>query len=132
MAGIAGNQGLNTNFPSVAADLVIDWAFDLNGGGTLNKLRLDNIRVDLGEFLGGAVGKLIGGLDKFIDPIRPILDFLNSEIPLISQVSQLVGAGPFTFADGIALFGEGGQTINTVIGLLTGLVDEAPGAPPRG
>ena len=36
-------------------------------------------------------------------------------------MSELVGAGPFTFADGIALFGEGGETVTTVIGLLNGL-----------
>jgi Ca2+-binding RTX toxin-like protein len=120
-AGIGGNKGLNTNFPSVAADLAVDWSYNLQGGGTLNKLRLNDIRVDLGEFLSGAVGKVIGGLEKFIDPIRPILDFLNSDIPLISQVSELVGNGPFTFADGIALFGDGGETVSTVVGLLTGL-----------
>ncbi len=122
-AGVGGiGAGLNTNLPSIRADLRVDWDFAIDSGGGRGELqvfRLDDISLDIGGFLSGPVLEVLEGLDRFIEPIRPILAFLNAEVPLISEVSQLVGQGPFTFTDGIRLLGDGGDTVATVIDLLS-------------
>ena len=42
-------------------------------------------------------------------PIKPLLDFLNQEIPVISQVANLVGLGPVRFIDAIGALGSGAR-----------------------
>ncbi|HEV2293601.1 MAG TPA: hypothetical protein VGR35_07085 [Tepidisphaeraceae bacterium] len=119
------NAGLgdNPNLPSIRADLVADWGFDLSKPeadriSDLN-LALNNLGLDLGLFISNNLKPILERVTQFLEPVRPLLDFLQLEVPIVSQLYQLIGQGPFTFLDGIALLGEGGESVAKVIGLLT-------------
>ncbi|MDQ3439931.1 MAG: hypothetical protein M3478_06225, partial [Planctomycetota bacterium] len=114
--------GDNPNLPSIRADLVADWKFDLTKPeadriGDLN-LAINNLGLDLGLFVSENLKPILERVNQFLEPIRPLLDFLQLEVPIVSQLYQLIGQGPFTFLDGISLLGEGGATVAEVVGLL--------------
>jgi hypothetical protein len=105
--------------PSVAADLVIHWGFSTGQGfsGTPD-VSLNNVTLMLGTFFTKVAAPIFNGLNQFLEPIRPILDILNTDIPVISDLSQLLGQGPVTFASAISAIGEGGATVATVLRIL--------------
>ncbi|OLC13094.1 MAG: hypothetical protein AUH29_14540, partial [Candidatus Rokubacteria bacterium 13_1_40CM_69_27] len=116
----------NPELPKITAQLFVDWGFD--SGKMLDDpsqaapiVEINHVTLDLGEFISHTIGPILQDVNKFLDPIRPILKILNTEIPVISQVSQLVGGGPITFIDLIGLLGSGGGTITTVIGILNAI-----------
>ena len=114
LASIAGNK----NLPSLQADLLLEWDYDIDSGNGAVNFEINNFGLDLGEFISKSIKPILVKINQFLEPIRPILDFLELEVPIISQLSQLVGQGPFTFLDGISLLGEGGDTVAQVIGIL--------------
>ena len=125
---VTAELGDNRNLPSMSTNLVVDWDFSLSDpdGGGLHLVEFRDITLDLGGFLSGPVGEILEGLDRFIDPIRPVLDFLFDEVPLISQMTQLFGLGPFRYIDGIELLGEGAESVVTffeVINAIAGALD---------
>ncbi|MEP0919876.1 DUF4347 domain-containing protein [Leptolyngbya sp. DQ-M1] len=114
-AGLGPTTGL---LPKVSADLFVEWTFDKGfgasaGGGELKApiVSLNNLGLDLGDFMTSAIKPLLQSVNEYLKPIRPVLDLLEKELPGISDLSKLVGQGPVTFIDAIALFGSGGATI---------------------
>ncbi|HKY31809.1 MAG TPA: LEPR-XLL domain-containing protein [Candidatus Polarisedimenticolia bacterium] len=123
---LEASTDLIPNLPTLTAHFLLEWMFDIDDPENLSNLTyvaFEDISLNLGEFLAGPVGEIFQALNDFIDPVRPLLDFLTAEVPLISQVSQLIGLGPFTFLDGIRLLGEGGDTVATVIEIIDSIAD---------
>src|SRR5579883_1848298 len=118
---LSADINADPNLPSINTDLVVGWTFDAGEGLTGNdpSVELDNITLDLGSFLSKAVGPVLGDLHSILKPIEPILDILNEDIPVISQLSQLVGGSPVTFTSAIAALGHGGEDLATVLRILT-------------
>lgn len=63
--------------------------------------------IDLGGLLSGPVGEIFSTVDAMIEPLRPVLDLLTSEIPVLSDISKLVGGGGITVLDVIRTMGNG-------------------------
>ena len=63
--------------------------------------------VDLGGLLAGPIKEIFSTVDTFLEPIRPILDLLTSEVPVLSDISKLAGAGAVTVLDVIRATGDG-------------------------
>ena len=88
--------------PSIGADLHIDWRLDsasmsdgVLGGTTLPDIQLTNVTLDAGTALSRIVGPSLSKLDEFFDEFRPVIDFLNTPTPVISE---LLGA-PMSLID---------------------------------
>lgn len=120
----------NPDLPSANVVIDIDWdVFRTDGGGGDPVVNFFNLRLDIGNFLGGALGQVIDGLDKFIEPIRPILAILGTEIPVISDLAKLLGQDPITFGTAIEILGSGADSIEPLITVLetidtiTGFID---------
>jgi Ca2+-binding RTX toxin-like protein len=77
--------------------------------------------------LGVLVDPLKGLIDQAeqifekIEPITNITSLLEEELPLISDVSEMVGAGEVTFLDAIGWFGEGADTVVDYIEMVNAL-----------
>ena len=77
--------------------------------------------------LGVLVDPLEGLIDQAeqifekIEPITNITSLLEEELPLISDVSEMVGAGEVTFLDAIGWFGEGADTVVDYIEMVNAL-----------
>ncbi|NBP88241.1 MAG: calcium-binding protein, partial [Planctomycetia bacterium] len=62
--------------------------------------------IDLGGLLSGPVGEIFGQVDAMLEPLRPVLDLLTSEIPVLSDVSKMAGGGAVTVLDAMRMFGD--------------------------
>jgi len=107
------------DFPSVAVVIDVDWdAFASDGSGGAPSVQFHNLTLNIGEFLSGGVADLLNGLDRYIEPIRPILAILDTEIPVISDLAKLLGQDPITFGSAIALLGSGFESIEPILNVL--------------
>ncbi len=75
------------SFPSIQADLAIDWGFLLGQSVQLPTVMLNNIGLDLGGFLSGFAGGVLSEVDKVLKPIRPIINFLSQPVPVVSKLA---------------------------------------------
>jgi Ca2+-binding RTX toxin-like protein len=126
-----GSLEVNQNLPSIKTDLEIDWGFELGTSGFYSddlSVVLHDVRLDIGDFLGEAIAPILKAVDQALDPIRPLLDILNTKIPVLSDLSELFGSGPVTFLDAFSLFGSGGESAKDIIRVVTQIaqfVDDA-------
>ncbi|RIK78198.1 MAG: hypothetical protein DCC68_15775 [Planctomycetota bacterium] len=112
--------------PSIAADLMVDWSFSHTFGepGEPGQLRptfeIRDLSLSLGEFLSRVASPIALKVNKYVEPIRPILDMLNSRIPGLADAADALGFGPHTWAEAISFFGgSGGESIARLIRILT-------------
>jgi Ca2+-binding RTX toxin-like protein len=104
------------DLPSIETNLFVFWQFGINDELELGTappiVSLNDISLNIGSFISKAIGPLLKNLDTYIELVRPILDFLEREIPIISELSKLVGLGKFTVIDGIGLLSSREQAEN--------------------
>jgi len=87
----------------VSTNLVAGWqfAFDTTGGTTISEptLALNNIQLNLGEFLGKTIAPIIRRVEDIIGPVKDVVDLLTNPVPGVSDLSELAGAGEVTLLD---------------------------------
>ncbi|TWU15165.1 dockerin type I domain-containing protein [Allorhodopirellula heiligendammensis] len=112
-ATISGGGGVNidldvrarTGFDlaEVSTELQAGWGFTFStGSGFVNEglyFALNNIELNLGEFLGKTIAPTIRKLDDVIGPVRDVVDLLTTPIPGVSDLAVLAGADPVTLLD---------------------------------
>ena len=137
------DAGINSNLPSIEADLVLDWMANVGntpeGDIEVSASGLDfaivDIGINLGDFLSKHVGKALNTIDKYIEPIKPVVELLKQKVPGVSQASELAGKGEVTFLD-MAFMNKPDKaeqakkfvdTVDIIIGLIDSLksVDES-------
>jgi Ca2+-binding RTX toxin-like protein len=118
---IVDNPGVDPTFPRLTANLYVDWPFLGNDGltGQQPTVSFNDVTLELGTFLSRLLGPTLSAINDMIAPIKPILDFLNSDIPVINDISQFLGQGEVKFVDIIRLFAPAeADTIDTFITVL--------------
>lgn len=99
----------DANFPRLRTDFAFEWDFAKTFGAdadtathdsTSPTVRFDNVGLSLGEFINQFVNPIVEQARKITEPIQPILDALNSEVPVVSEI--LAGA---TWLDLAEMFG---------------------------
>jgi len=80
--------GGNANFPSLAADFALSWSFTSADDFRLRapSIAFNNVRINMGEFIARFASGILGKIQEFIEPIRPVIDFLNTPIPGVSEL----------------------------------------------
>ena len=82
--------------PELHADLVLHWGFDgTDLKGSVDRLAIENIELDLGSFISGFAGDILGRVQDVLAPIQPIVDILTEPLPVANDLDFLVE----TFAD---------------------------------
>ena len=77
--------------PELRSDFILDWTFDgLNLAGTVNRLAIENIQLDLGSFISGFAGDVLGRVQAILAPIEPIIDILTEPLPVANDLDFLV------------------------------------------
>ncbi|TWT93960.1 PKD domain-containing protein [Stieleria varia] len=100
--------GVSANFPSITTEMSVDWEFELGDNVMLPTVHFVNIELAIGEFLSGFAGGLFEQVDSVLAPVRPIINFLSQEVPVVSQLT----GGPVTILDLIRL--QGGPVAKAV------------------
>ena len=104
----------------MTAGLDVDWDFVLDQDGIDNTIDVsyNDITIDLGDFFRENIAPVIDTVNQYLQPLNEIFDVVQSEIPVISDLSELLGQGSVTFLDLVSLPGSGftevGQFIETV------------------
>ena len=100
-----GIGGYGKKAPHIDTQFNVNWSSTFGDGfGSLDRVAFDKIVFDCGSFIQGTVGGLIQKVNKVIDPVRPLIKFLQSEIPVLNKLPA--GKVKMTVLDLIKKFGE--------------------------
>lgn len=126
----------NPQLPSIKVDLWVDWGFEFGESqpfmGSDVTLEFNNLRLDLGGYLTKIVQPIVQKIDESLKPLDPLIEFLDKEIPLVSDVRKRLGQDAIRVLDMVRLFGEGADSavdfIDQVIGIrqIVGQLASAP------
>jgi Ca2+-binding RTX toxin-like protein len=90
----------NPSLPSFSTDLTIKYPLlsgmsvdDTSAQSNLT-VALDNMTLKFGSLFSTILGPIMQDVDGILGPIQPILDFLNGDVPVVSNLSEEVGLGP--------------------------------------
>ncbi len=129
-AQVGFGPGIDETMPKIATDLVVHWQFLGNDGltGQMPSVALNDVRLELGTFLSNLIGPIVESVNDFLEPIKPIIEFLQTEIPVISDVSEFLGQGSVTVLDVIGFFADAGDFDAVVdfidmLGQVIGVID---------
>lgn len=104
------NFGDSNVMPKFLFDLDIDWDTLTYKNGEISRpqvptLAFNNLQLDLGSFVSDFAKPVFTEIDRVIDPFRPILDFLQSDVPFVGKL-PLVGPYLDNNGDGSVTFIE--------------------------
>lgn len=108
--------GINDNLPSIETDLFVGtetgsvqgpWVATLDSSATGNyqftttnlTIKFVDLGINLGDFLSKHLGSVVRSVDRYIEPIKPVVELLRSEVPGASELSKAAGNGPVYFID---------------------------------
>ncbi len=141
------NLGFNTDLlppvvagimPALEGNLVFHWdpeamnlledGFDFGLEHGRDHLRIDDVALDLGSFIGEFLGPIVGQIQEYTEPLQPIIDILTAPIP---GVSDLAGR-PIALVDIAAEFGEFDPSLIYAIADIISFVNSIPADPEAG
>ena len=83
-------------FPSLVAQFAMHWDLltaqlggDVELGGT-PEVAFNNVGVDLGSFISDFAGPILDRLQVVMDPLRPVVDALQTRMPVLSDIDAAV------------------------------------------
>lgn len=89
-------------------------------------LQLDSLTMDSKTFYDMTVGGLAKAVD-WLKPLNPVLDVLNAPIPVVSDISELIGKDPVTLLTILASYGGRSIEMFTKLVSLISTVAKLPG-----
>ena len=100
-----GIGGYSKSAPHIDTSLSVGWASDFGKGmGDLKAVALNDIVFDCGSFVKNTIGSVIQKINKVIDPVRPLIKFLQTEIPVLNKLPA--GKVRITVLDLVKKFGN--------------------------
>ena len=100
-----GIGGYSKSAPHIDTSLSVGWASDFGKGmGDLKAVAFNDIVFDCGSFVKNTIGSVIQKINKVIDPVRPLIKFLQTEIPVLNKLPA--GKVRITILDLVKKFGN--------------------------
>ncbi|MDQ3176375.1 MAG: hypothetical protein M3Q72_02360 [Actinomycetota bacterium] len=97
------NVSQSAGFPSVVGKFHLYWGFVANTTEGLDfadlAISFDAINLDAGKFISQFLQPIVKQVKKITGPLMPVVELVQGEIPIISDLSKLVGEGPVTVLD---------------------------------
>ena len=99
--------GSGPDFPSVVGKFHLYWGFEgstdseVADASTAKKLAIsfNGLHLDAGAFIGRFLGPIVKDIQNITKPLQPVIETLQAEVPIVSDLSKLVGEGPVTMLD---------------------------------
>jgi len=96
--------GSDAGFPGVQAEFRLHWGWhnadpsanDTSGGDSPLDISFTNVAIDAGEVFGRVLKPIINEIKQVTGPLDPIVKTLYAPIPVLSDLSHLVGGGDVT------------------------------------
>ena len=92
-------------------------------------MRLNDIGISLGQSINRIIQPIAERVDEYIEPIRPVIEGLNEEVPVLSDILREANEDPLTWLDAIALYTDDPdidavvQTIRDVVAIIEDIDD---------
>jgi hypothetical protein len=125
------NNAASFTFPSVSTTFLLNWNFlgTAPAAADISTVGFGDVQVNLGSFLSSFVQPVVQVIEQVTAPLQPILNFLNTPIPGVSDFSHLVGQGdvtPLTVLDKVApyVLGPAAEPLVDLIGELVKTVND--------
>src|SRR6266498_861740 len=97
------NTGQNAGFPSVLGKFHLFWGFEASPSQGLDfdalDISFDGLNLDAGKFISSFLTPIVKQVKSVTGPLMPVVEMLQGEVPIISDLSKLVGQGPVTVLD---------------------------------
>ena len=68
-------------FPNIMGEFVFDWNKD-----GIQELGFNKIKIDMGEFISGVLGPIVSRIQKVVEPLKPLIDFLTTPFPVLDDL----------------------------------------------
>ncbi|SMP38087.1 calcium-binding protein [Fibrobacter sp. UWB10] len=97
---------VSIGFPELGADFEMKWSAKYGDiAGELESLGFKNIYLDTGSFAKRVLEPMLGKIKKVVEPLQPLIDFLQMEIPVINKLP--IGAKHIKMLDIVKSFAKG-------------------------
>ena len=75
--------------PSISAGMEFNWLAETgNENSGIQKLAFSNIEFDAGLFLDNVLGPIVHRIKEILEPVQPLLDFLQSDVPVLNKLPK--------------------------------------------
>jgi Ca2+-binding RTX toxin-like protein len=95
--------GSGPDFPSVVGKFHLYWGFsgstETAPSASSLLITFDGLHLDAGAFIGRFLGPIVKDIQNITKPLQPVIETLQAEVPIVSDLSKLVGEGPVTMLD---------------------------------
>ncbi|MBR6833190.1 MAG: calcium-binding protein [Fibrobacter sp.] len=79
-------KGDAPKFPNIEGQFEFVWSND----GGVEVLGFNNFQLDMGSFIDGVLGPIVSKIQKVIEPLKPLVDFLTTPFPVLDDLGIIV------------------------------------------
>ena len=72
-------------FPNISGDFVFHWA-----DGDVTQLGFNEMKLDMGSFISGVLAPIVSKIQKVIEPLKPLIDFLTTPFPVLKDLDIII------------------------------------------
>ena len=128
--GLSADTDAGSNLPKLTTDLTVDWGLSYSTSqgfvSASPEVAFHDVSLDLGSFFESIAGPAFEIFEEYIEPAKPVIDFLRSEVPGFSDISTSTGGPKITFLDlGAYAAGLGDKVADAkkVLDTIAGILD---------
>ncbi|MCQ2102269.1 MAG: hypothetical protein MJY98_03480, partial [Fibrobacter sp.] len=74
-------EGDAPKFPNIEGNFEFVW-----DNGEIKALRFRDFKLDMGSFIGGVLGPIVSKIQKVVEPLKPLIDFLTTPFPVLDDL----------------------------------------------
>ena len=72
-------------FPNIEGDFEFVWE-----NGEIKVLGFKDFKLDMGSFIGGVLGPIVSKIQKVVEPLKPLIDFLTTPFPVLDDLGIIM------------------------------------------
>ncbi|HYF61909.1 MAG TPA: hypothetical protein VD886_03795, partial [Herpetosiphonaceae bacterium] len=115
-------DGEEAGFPSILGQFRLEWEWAAGSNPSAaepTKIEFNHVHLDLGKFLSDYLGPIVKEVQRITKPLQPVIDTIRAPIPVLSDLSRLVGGGDITMIEVLeAVAGNDLTLIKRIIDLI--------------
>lgn len=90
MVGVASDVSKDTpKFPNITGNFDFFWLKDDSHNG-IQKLSFSDFKLEMGSFISGVLGPIVSKIQKVVEPLKPLVDFLTTPFPVLKDLDIII------------------------------------------
>lgn len=79
-------KGDAPKFPNIEGQFEFVWSKD----GGIEVLGFNDFQLDMGSFIDGVLGPIVSKIQKVVEPLKPLIDFLTTPFPVLDDLGIII------------------------------------------